>query len=179
MSWVNIEIIETSISLAAEKTLLHTTDDLHHHDKFIAEALENLATLQLLQSKYDTPRNPRRFKDSNKQSAAYRQQGNEFLRLSSDLMNMEKALQLYTKSITHATPGSKELGLGYANRGAALLKLNRPQECLEDIDIALYNNHPRELEWKQWARRGEAYAMLSKFNYITAKHWLNETPLRV
>lgn len=114
---------------------------------------------------------------SNTESMLLREEGNEFFRSNSDILSMEKALECYTKSIAHAEADSEEIALGYANRAAVLLKLNRPKECLEDIERVLHNNnYPEKSKPKLYMRQGDTYLKLVEHSYIAAKYWLEKVP---
>ncbi|XP_026225810.1 SET and MYND domain-containing protein 4 [Anabas testudineus] len=59
----------------------------------------------------------------------------------------------YSQGICFAPQSSEQLSLCYANRSAALYRLQHQQECLDDIDRALMNGYPTHLLHKLEDRR--------------------------
>lgn len=116
---------------------------------------------------------------SNRLSKMFREEGNQAFTSIPALgtRGVEMALQKYTKCIAYATSGSEAMALGYANRSAVLDQVERPTECLEDIERALQNNYPENLRPKLLIRRAKCYKELAEENYIHAKFWLNKVPL--
>lgn len=116
---------------------------------------------------------------SNQLSKRFREQGNKTFSSIPTLgiRGIDTALEEYTKCIAYATPGSEAMAFGYANRSAVLDKVNRPVECLEDIERALQNNYPEFSKPKLLIRRAKCYKELANENYIHAKFWLYKVPL--
>lgn len=74
---------------------------------------------------------------NNLKADGFRNEGNSLYGKS----NFRDALIAYNKSLCFALPGSKQLGLAYANRSAVYLKLKLFDHCLENIQLARGNNY--------------------------------------
>lgn len=72
---------------------------------------------------------------SNLKSTELRDLADKFA-INIDCKGLDRALQLYTESIAYALD-DQQLALGYASRSRVLFKINRFEECLEDIERAL------------------------------------------
>lgn len=180
MVWVSDDTASAAVKTAIKKIERSNVGDIcdtwQGLGMLVGVALEELLT------------NPENYRDdhmgfckpakNNQHSTKWREEGNKFFAFKDDLLSLEQSLECYTKCIAYATASSRELALGYANRSAVLLKLNRPKECLEDIESALIANYPKESRPKLWIRRAEAYEKLAEHNFSAAKFWLNKTPLR-
>lgn len=55
------------------------------------------------------------------------------------------ALELYNESLCLAKPGSENISFAYANRAACFLKMQRYDECLQDIELAKKSGYPDNL----------------------------------
>lgn len=71
-----------------------------------------------------------------------------------------EALKLYTKSAATAPVGSPELAVAFANRSAALYKLDRFEACLVDINRALNENYPETSKQKLYDRKKKCCSIL-------------------
>ena len=67
-------------------------------------------------------------------------------------------------AIMFAPSDSKELGLGLGNRAAVLLKMGDPEGALEDIELALAHDYPKELVRKLEERKTKAQEMIEQRN---------------
>lgn len=114
---------------------------------------------------------------SNEESQQFKKAGNNFFASKGEIDNLRKALESYTQCIAFAHPKSESIALGYANRSAVLFNLNRPKECLEDIDRALKNNYPEKLNAKLYVRMAQCYDTLATNSYADAKIWLKKVPI--
>ncbi|XP_046753146.1 SET and MYND domain-containing protein 4-like [Diprion similis] len=72
------------------------------------------------------------------------------------------AVKQYTESIVCALDSSEELALAYANRSAALFKINKYSDCVEDIDRALNLKYPDRLKIKLYKRKELSLAALGR-----------------
>ncbi|KYO17151.1 SET and MYND domain-containing protein 4 [Alligator mississippiensis] len=88
----------------------------------------------------------------------YRQAGNARFRRG----DFAAAAALYSKAVSHAAPGGPELPLCFANRSAALFRLQHPQACLEDIERALGQGYPAGLQPKVLLRKAECLLLLGR-----------------
>lgn len=87
---------------------------------------------------------------ASKHSTKLREDGNKSFLDS----QYHKAVQEYTQSIMYAVDSSEELALSYANRSAASFKLEKYDDCINDIDRALKLNYPERLKAKVYKRKG-------------------------
>lgn len=108
------------------------------------------------------------------ESTEFKESGNKFLLSNPTIQGYLEALKLYTRSVAYAVPESKELALAYANRSATLLKLNRFEDCLVEIDRALQNNYPDKSIPKLLIRKAECLEKLATESYTKAKFWLSK-----
>lgn len=106
-------------------------------------------------------------KKSNEEASKLRSLGSNYSS-SSKCDAHDQALEFYTKSIAFAEPNSVEQSLSYAERSSVLLKLNRPQECLDDIKRAL-PNYPDQSKSKLYLSMAECHAKLAMECKINAK----------
>lgn len=178
LTWVvSMKLQQNLINPPEGMPMIPRSNNPFDYEDYTSSALNLLASLFQENTVLGLQRDFRRPK-SNKKSSKLREQGNSFFRSSNDLLSLERALECYTKCIAYAKAHSEEIALGYSNRSYVLLRLNRPKECLEDIERALRYNYALMLKAKLYARQGEAYAKLAEQSYIAAKYWLNEVPVR-
>lgn len=119
-------------------------------------------------------------KKDNAVAQKLRKEGNYFFDTDREMKNMKRmALMSYTKSIAYSVPDNTTvtLALAYANRSAALLKLNHPKEALDDMKRAVMAGYPFRKFAKLLYRMGECYQKIATENYIEAKKWLSKVPL--
>ncbi|XP_011635042.1 SET and MYND domain-containing protein 4-like isoform X1 [Pogonomyrmex barbatus] len=74
--------------------------------------------------------------------------------------NYVSSLQLYTKSAQYAPSNSIELSIAIANRSASLIHLDRWQDCLNDIELAIKLGYPEDLRYKLNLRAAHCYLRL-------------------
>lgn len=149
-------------------------DDFHHANS-VKLALTNIALHKKVDCyyKYMSSNDLRPhlitdpFKSTNK-ALNYKNLGNEAF--CSGLYI--QALQLYTKSVAAAPPDSPELAIAYANRSAALFRLERYEACLVDINRALGSNYPEDLKSKLVARKTNCVSKLSVRNAANLNYWV-------
>nr|XP_033778333.1 SET and MYND domain-containing protein 4 isoform X2 [Geotrypetes seraphini] len=91
-------------------------------------------------------------------SAFYKQEGNKRFQGK----KYACAAVLYSKALSHATKGSEQIAVCFANRSAALFHLGQYQVCLEDIERALDSGYPELLVYKVLLRRAECLLQLQK-----------------
>ncbi|XP_054004754.1 SET and MYND domain-containing protein 4-like isoform X1 [Hylaeus anthracinus] len=72
------------------------------------------------------------------------------------------SIQSYTKCALYAPINSNELSVAIANRSAALFYLNRYDECVKDINLAIKLNYPKNLHYKLYLRAVQCYLKLGK-----------------
>lgn len=92
-----------------------------------------------------------------------------------------KALQEYTESILYAEDSSGGLALAYANRSAALFKLEKYDDCIKDIDRALELPYPEGFKSKLYKRKGLCLSELGRpeadSTFQEALSWLDKMTL--
>ncbi|XP_011493877.1 PREDICTED: SET and MYND domain-containing protein 4-like [Ceratosolen solmsi marchali] len=71
-----------------------------------------------------------------------------------------QSFKLYSKSIAKAEASSAVIGQTYANRSAILFHLNKYDECIKDIDIALELNYPDHLKANLLRRKAKCLKIL-------------------
>ncbi|KAL4717853.1 hypothetical protein ACJJTC_001002 [Scirpophaga incertulas] len=89
-------------------------------------------------------------------SLLWRQRGNEKFRANL----VEESYRCYCESVIYALQDGPMYSLALANRSAALLRMKRFLECLEDIQLALDSGYPQEQRHKLLLRRADCYMEL-------------------
>ncbi|KAL7294899.1 hypothetical protein TKK_0011822 [Trichogramma kaykai] len=109
---------------------------------------------------------------SSKSSKEWRQKGNELYTKSSHEAPVHKEIFInYTKSILFAPNDSEELALGYGNRSAFLLHIEKYQDCINDVDKALKITSSKSMKVKLLCRKAECLKHLKVSEFQNA---LNE-----
>uniref|UniRef100_A0A182Y9C3 MYND-type domain-containing protein n=2 Tax=Anopheles stephensi TaxID=30069 RepID=A0A182Y9C3_ANOST len=106
-------------------------------------AFDNLEAARTLFERKYWPFPKGKIAKSNSKAAGLREQGNAAYK--KDPNDPGKALQLYNQSICMAPDGSKDLGLGYANRSAVYFNSKQYRECLQNIALARRHNYPADM----------------------------------
>ena len=75
------------------------------------------------------------------------------------------ALKLYTESVICA-PVGPALGLALGNRSAALYHLGQHEEASRDIELALENKFPRNIEYKLHLRQAQCHIRLGHYHLV-------------
>ncbi|XP_033752597.1 SET and MYND domain-containing protein 4-like [Pecten maximus] len=102
-------------------------------------------------------------------AVSLRNQGNAFFQKK----KYKQALDLYTQSVLFSpwrSSNSNEdngnidktptLALAFANRSAVLFHMAKDELCLADIELALENGYPENLQYKLYDRKGKCYMQL-------------------
>ncbi|XP_012153884.1 protein-lysine N-methyltransferase SMYD4 isoform X2 [Megachile rotundata] len=84
-----------------------------------------------------------------------------------------ESIQMYTKSALYAPADSPNLSIAFANRSASLFYLNRYNDCIKDIALAVSLNYPKQLCHKIYLRELHCYLKLGK------KQLAKETVLKI
>ncbi|KAM3934081.1 SET and MYND domain-containing protein 4 [Leptodactylus fuscus] len=79
------------------------------------------------------------------------------------------AAVLYSKGISHGTPGTEEIALSFANRSAVLFHLGHYSACLEDIDRAQEHGYPERLQSKILQRQANCLQKLKQHDISNTK----------
>ncbi|KAF7998125.1 hypothetical protein HCN44_009523 [Aphidius gifuensis] len=93
---------------------------------------------------------------SKEKAKVARESGNSYFK-KQDYVN---SLQAYTECARQASGDTEEFSVALANRSAALLRLARYSECLEDITAAIEANYPKRLLHKVHYRAAECHNFL-------------------
>lgn len=91
-----------------------------------------------------------------KRADQYRNEGNVHFQRG----YFKEALTSYNKSICFAPPGSKELGLAYANRSAVYVEAKLFTKAIENIKLALENGYPEDKKANLDAREKRCLKMI-------------------
>ncbi|XP_053562195.1 SET and MYND domain-containing protein 4 [Bombina bombina] len=78
------------------------------------------------------------------------------------------AAVLYSKALSHASPGTEEMAICFANRSAVLFHLGHYSACLEDIERAKEHGYPERLKNKILHRQTECFQRLKQASVLTA-----------
>jgi len=96
------------------------------------------------------------------ESAKKRNAGNQAFQKKKD----QEAIQLYTEAAFGGIPetedGKKDCALALANRSAVWVKMNKFNECLEDIEAAVYFDYPQNMLYKLIERQAKCLAALGR-----------------
>ncbi|XP_033229555.1 SET and MYND domain-containing protein 4-like [Belonocnema kinseyi] len=76
--------------------------------------------------------------------------------------NYTASIHLYTKSLQYAPMGSEELAIAVANRSASLFYLEKYEDCIKDIDLAVMWEYPENLRYKLHLRAAQCFWKLRK-----------------
>ncbi|XP_012267599.2 SET and MYND domain-containing protein 4-like [Athalia rosae] len=132
--------------------------------------------LQLMM-KYKVNLNYESLDKNSEKSIQLRAQGNKLFIGGWDY----KAVEKYTESIAYATESSEELALAYANRSAALFRIEKYKDCINDINRALSLEYPDKLKTKLYERKGLCLTALgepdAEASFKKALEWLDKMSL--
>lgn len=88
----------------------------------------------------------------------FKQNGNKHFQMK----QYNESIQMYTKSALYAPADSSNLSVAFANRSASLFYLNRYNDCIKDIVLAVSLNYPKPLCHKIYFRALHCYLKLGK-----------------
>merc|ERR1712106_12075 len=95
-------------------------------------------------------------------SAQKRNAGNQSFQKKKD----QDALNLYSEAVFSSdvttVEGKKDCALALANRSAVWMKLKKYEECLDDIDAALYFKYPQNMLYKLLDRKAKCLTALGQ-----------------
>jgi len=78
--------------------------------------------------------------------------------------NYIKAVQGYNNCVKVAVVGSEEYAFALANRSATLFNLQKYENSIIDIHLALANNYPSQLAYKLYKREVECLVNMGKIS---------------
>uniref|UniRef100_A0A904A5V9 MYND-type domain-containing protein n=1 Tax=Anopheles quadriannulatus TaxID=34691 RepID=A0A904A5V9_ANOQN len=96
----------------------------------------------------------------NEKAAQLRSAGNKMVHPK--VKRYIEAMKLYNECIAFSAKGSEERSLAYGNRSFICLKMERFEDCLQNIRLARESNYPKHLNEKLNLREKEAKQALSK-----------------
>ncbi|EAA05512.4 AGAP010931-PA, partial [Anopheles gambiae str. PEST] len=96
----------------------------------------------------------------NEKAAQLRSAGNKMVHPK--VKRYIEAMKLYNECIAFSAKGSEERSLAYGNRSFICLKMERFEDCLQNIRLARESNYPKHLSGKLDEREKEAKQALSK-----------------
>lgn len=115
----------------------------------------------VLKNLLDTSKNFQRIAKPSEASEAFRKEGNcLYMRKPHDSYTHTQIFQHYCRAILTAPNGSECLALGYGNRSAFLLHINKFEDCIKDIDRAVKITRSNELKVKLLCRKAECLKKL-------------------
>ncbi|CAL1689834.1 unnamed protein product [Lasius platythorax] len=114
--------------------------------------------LSLWLSKLYNERETRKERKNLDTSIYYKSKGNKAFKIK----DYNTSVKLYTKSAIYAPSGSIDLSLAIANRSASLFYLERWQDCIKDIELAIKLGYPEKSRGKLYLRIIECYLKLNK-----------------
>lgn len=104
-----------------------------------------------------------------KVSTNFRKKGNELYTKQHVQDSHMKILSLYTTSIALAPNNSEELAMGYGNRSALLMHIQKHEECIADIDRALSISKSDKLKAKLSSRKDLCLKLMNQSNCNSQK----------
>ena len=120
-------------------------------------------------------------KKNNEESVLLRKQADKIMIKEKGEKGWFGAWELYCRSISKAETSSKELSQAYANRSAVLYNLNKPAECIKDIDKALEGFYPDHLKANLLRRKAKSLKKIGDSNADRvceeARLWLEKVTL--
>ena len=95
-------------------------------------------------------------------SAHKRNAGNQAFQKKKD----QEALNLYSEAVFSSDvateEGKKDCSLALANRSAVWMKLKKYEECLDDVNAAIYFKYPQNMLYKLFDRKAKCQVALSQ-----------------
>eukprot|EP00088_Acartia_fossae_P017124 TRINITY_DN19695_c0_g1_i4.p1 TRINITY_DN19695_c0_g1~~TRINITY_DN19695_c0_g1_i4.p1 ORF type:complete len:754 (+),score=176.17 TRINITY_DN19695_c0_g1_i4:39-2300(+) len=138
--------------------LPHQVANVKTFEGKIAKVLENLTVRQKIATFISKCAEVHHMKNGSTASRL-RDKGNEKFKLKDN----EGALKLYTESIICAPEFGPELSLAFGNRSATHFQFGDWSAALCDINMALKNRYPRNLEYKILQRKAQCLIRLGSF----------------
>lgn len=173
--WLNSEILlrsEQFNEVEGIQAILKNQKDPFDFENYIVAVLEHLSkSLWRVQCEKKGKK-----EKSNAEASKLREEGKKIFNSNTGVESTKKILELYSKSIALAVPGSEEISFTYANRSTLLMKLNRPKEVLQDIEKALQSKYPKRFRPRLLTRRAECYTKLALEAFTDGKNWLKAIP---
>lgn len=97
---------------------------------------------------------------SNSRNNAVANQAHELSKKSYGEKKYMKAMNLINDSLRSAEIGSVEVAYAFATRSACFLRMNMPEECLMDIELAKQSNYPANMIQDLETRKNKCINML-------------------
>jgi len=154
--WPNV--LDTLTQKLKKINLPHQVANVKTFEDKIGKVLENLTVRQKIATFISKCAEVQHMKNGSTASRL-RDKGNEKFKLKDN----EGALKLYTESIICAPEFGPELSLAFGNRSASHFQLGDWSASLCDINMALNNRYPRNLEYKILQRKAQCLIRLGSF----------------
>lgn len=122
---------------------------------------------------YDVHKSNYKFPKTDSLARRYREKGKEYFEDGDYLM----AITVYNQGLALAELNSDEKSLAIANRALCFLKLNMPEKCLVDVELAKQFKYPPNLMPKLEARAAKCRALLADEIFKSKIYKLEEPTL--
>lgn len=150
--------LETLTARLRKINLPHQIAALKTFEDKVAKAMENLTIRQKIAT-YMSNCTEVQHRKNGSTASRLRDQGNDKYKCKDNA----GALRLYTESIICAPQVGPELSLGFGNRSAALFDMGDYETAEKDIDMALNNKYPKNLEYKLHLRKAQCLIRLGRY----------------
>jgi len=154
--WPNV--LEALTVKLKKINLPHQVSNIKTFDGKVAKVLENLTVRQKIATFISKCAEVQHIKNGSTASRL-RDKGNEKFKMKDN----EGALKLYTESIICAPEYGPELSLAFGNRSATHFQQGDWAAALTDINMALKNRYPKNLEYKILQRKAQCEIRLGCF----------------
>lgn len=115
---------------------------------------------------------------NNMKAGKFCEKGRNAFKCRHDKKGLQIAVELQTKCVAHANPGSLEIMHGHVARSFLLSLLQMDQESMEEIDKIMKNgNLSEDLLVAAHIVRASCFAGFAKMQLIQSKKWLNQVAL--
>jgi len=159
-------VLESMNEKLKKINLPHQINNVKTFQGKIGKALENFTIRQQI-TKYISKCGEVHHYKSGSTASRLRDQGNDKFKQRDN----GGALKLYSESIICAPEFGPELSLAYGNRSASLFHLGDYNAALKDVEMALSNKYPRNLEYKMLQRQAQCLVRIGR--YTEAKEVLS------
>ncbi|XP_012526872.1 SET and MYND domain-containing protein 4 [Monomorium pharaonis] len=153
------KVIDTLNCMFKLSRLNNEIKSMKHENELISRLLRNQEVMKFvslwLKDLYNV-KDKRKQRKNLEISTAFKLAGNKEFQSK----NYVASLELYTKSALYAPSNSIDLSIAIANRSASLFYLDRWQDCINDIKLAIRLGYPDNLRYKLHLRAAQCYIKL-------------------
>ncbi|XP_018306550.1 SET and MYND domain-containing protein 4 isoform X2 [Mycetomoellerius zeteki] len=157
MDWY--KVTDTLNCMLKSSRLNDEIRNMKYENELISRLLHNQEVMKFmsywLKDLYNT-KNERKQQKNLEKSTAFKLSGNKEFQSKKYVASLES----YTKSATYAPSNSINLSIAIANRSASLFYLDRWQDCISDINLAIKLGYPENLRYKLHLRAAQCYLKL-------------------